>query len=371
MTAPPDSPFILVNELTQEVYPLPANDDVVIGRSRSNDIVLQDASVTRRHTRLRIIRSSIEVVDGGSSNGTYVAGRRVDAAPVRVGDEIRIGGQRLTVRLAPWVSDEPPEPLIVVPADGQIVEHAWRERAVGWAQNDELWAALYLRWRRAVTATPAHLDAEPWVIRAAAWMCSAPMLQYLRRLLARDDAVLWFVGEAYTVIDALLNAAHGIGPLLVLDIVHQRDDRFRTEYAWESLEAQASVEGTDVATWVLRRVPQRATSVMGLIGTVFERSFIARSRWQAVEFLDFMERPSFAEAAEGVVFVLRDSSGQVLTTFRALEEDLITLESTVELRAGQTVEVADPQHLSAEDRAAWVEHLADFEVVQPFVQFGQ
>lgn len=64
----------------------------VIGRSPDCAILLEDDYVSTRHARIVNGDSGLYLEDLGSTNGTYVNGRRI-AAPTTVGteDEIRIG----------------------------------------------------------------------------------------------------------------------------------------------------------------------------------------------------------------------------------------------------------------------------------------
>ena len=63
-----------------------------IGRDGNNDIVLADASVSRRHAIiLRDASGTITIEDGGSSNGILVNGVRLDRATLSPGDQIKIG----------------------------------------------------------------------------------------------------------------------------------------------------------------------------------------------------------------------------------------------------------------------------------------
>ncbi len=55
------------------------NDEIVsIGRGSKNGIVVQDNEVSREHCRLIRLMADYEVMDLGSSNGTYVNGARVE-----------------------------------------------------------------------------------------------------------------------------------------------------------------------------------------------------------------------------------------------------------------------------------------------------
>ena len=73
-----------------------------IGRDADNDVVIDDdTTVSRRHAEILRRGASWIVRDIASSNGTYVAGARVEGeCPLRDGDELRIGSARLVLRMA-------------------------------------------------------------------------------------------------------------------------------------------------------------------------------------------------------------------------------------------------------------------------------
>ena len=63
-----------------------------IGRTSRVDIVLSDDGVSRNHARLSVSEDGlVNVVDLGSTNGTFVNGNRVEVAALRPGDRIGIG----------------------------------------------------------------------------------------------------------------------------------------------------------------------------------------------------------------------------------------------------------------------------------------
>ena len=66
-----------------------------IGRSEEAEIVLLDPSVSRAHAIVEIKRGAAIVRDLGSTNGTFVNGRRVEREGLRDGDELRFGNTRL------------------------------------------------------------------------------------------------------------------------------------------------------------------------------------------------------------------------------------------------------------------------------------
>src|SRR5215208_5825319 len=81
----------------------------VIGRDPSSGIVLDDPEASRRHASVSAAGESITVEDLGSTNGTYVAGERIQGSrQVGSGDRIRIGTTVMEVRVA--AAAPPPAP---------------------------------------------------------------------------------------------------------------------------------------------------------------------------------------------------------------------------------------------------------------------
>ena len=68
------------------------NPEMVIGRSSEADISLNDDGISRRHAKI-VVRpdGSVNIVDLGSTNGTFFNGDRFDVHPLRDGDKIQIG----------------------------------------------------------------------------------------------------------------------------------------------------------------------------------------------------------------------------------------------------------------------------------------
>src|SRR5262249_28948611 len=60
-----------------------------VGRSRENDIVLDDSSVSRRHAMVDVAENGATIADMGSRNGTKVAGQKI-AQAVSIGHKTRI-----------------------------------------------------------------------------------------------------------------------------------------------------------------------------------------------------------------------------------------------------------------------------------------
>lgn len=65
---------------------------IVVGRGSMCDIVLPDASVSRRHAELSVKKTTVTVRDLGSRNGTFVDEERITVCEVIAGQRIRFGG---------------------------------------------------------------------------------------------------------------------------------------------------------------------------------------------------------------------------------------------------------------------------------------
>jgi len=67
----------------------------VVGRDPGCDIVLNDSKCSRRHAVVEDGPEGPVIRDSGSANGIYVNGRKVDQAPLRPGDTVRLGEVQL------------------------------------------------------------------------------------------------------------------------------------------------------------------------------------------------------------------------------------------------------------------------------------
>ncbi len=74
-----------------------AQDEIRVGSSDDNDLVLRDPSVSRRHLSLRLTADGIRVRDLGSTNGVFLNDMRVHDAVVGGGVELLVGATRVRV----------------------------------------------------------------------------------------------------------------------------------------------------------------------------------------------------------------------------------------------------------------------------------
>jgi pSer/pThr/pTyr-binding forkhead associated (FHA) protein len=78
---------------------VPVSGELTLGRENA-DVLLEDDLVSRRHALVRHTGAGLEIVDLGSSNGTFVNGARIQAPQaLHDGDAIRLGGVSLVVDL--------------------------------------------------------------------------------------------------------------------------------------------------------------------------------------------------------------------------------------------------------------------------------
>ena len=71
-----------------------------VGRAPRADFILEAALVSRLHCRLEAGTDHLDVVDLGSTNGTYVNDKKVSRAQLSSGDRLRIGRVELQVEKA-------------------------------------------------------------------------------------------------------------------------------------------------------------------------------------------------------------------------------------------------------------------------------
>lgn len=82
-------------ESGHDLHEFPIRDNISIGRSPSNDLVLSAAKVSRQHAAINKYNNQFIIIDLKSSNGVYVNGKKVEEHPLEDGDEVSIGGYKM------------------------------------------------------------------------------------------------------------------------------------------------------------------------------------------------------------------------------------------------------------------------------------
>ena len=73
-----------------------SKSEITIGRSPTNDIVIEDEKVSRSHARFRFdAQGKAKVIDTGSTNGIRVNGVTIKETMIKPGDVIEIGGSQI------------------------------------------------------------------------------------------------------------------------------------------------------------------------------------------------------------------------------------------------------------------------------------
>ena len=78
-------------------FRLPAGSVKTIGRSTGAEFIVDVALVSRLHCQLTATDASLQVKDLDSTNGTFVNGKRVQAAELKDGDRLGVGRCELVV----------------------------------------------------------------------------------------------------------------------------------------------------------------------------------------------------------------------------------------------------------------------------------
>src|ERR1041384_847569 len=83
--------LLVFSGATSWMFRLPSSGEVVIGRSETADLRIDERSVSRQHARLVIEADGVTITDLGSHNGTYVNKVRITGScTLQANDVIRI-----------------------------------------------------------------------------------------------------------------------------------------------------------------------------------------------------------------------------------------------------------------------------------------
>ncbi len=93
------------NQAVIKVYEI-SKPETTFGRKDTNDIQIDNAAVSGSHGKVVKTGDHYEVLDLGSTNGTYVNGRPVKSSRIKNKDQIRVARHILEV----WSDEDPPEP---------------------------------------------------------------------------------------------------------------------------------------------------------------------------------------------------------------------------------------------------------------------
>ncbi|MEM9188233.1 MAG: FHA domain-containing protein [Myxococcota bacterium] len=101
--------------------PLPSSGGLTVGRAETNDLQLDDASVSRQHLRLRVGADGaapLTAEDLGSQNGIRMRGQRIPVGtpiPFGINEPLQVGAVVLVVTGRAPVDVSPSAPVVVDP----------------------------------------------------------------------------------------------------------------------------------------------------------------------------------------------------------------------------------------------------------------
>ena len=118
--SPRADPHVFVNGPDGQSGEFPLGPSTRIGRHPINTLRLADREISKEHAEIKRVGTDYWVHDLGSSNGTFLNGKRVDRMKLNDGDEILVGGTTLTFHAGavakPAPVAAPPAPKPAKPA---------------------------------------------------------------------------------------------------------------------------------------------------------------------------------------------------------------------------------------------------------------
>lgn len=122
----------------------PVQGSTLVGRTTGCDLRLRESGLSRKHARLLPAAEGIWLEDLGSTNGSFINGRRLQQGLAQVGDEIGFDVMRFRVAAPGKVLDEGPamQPL---PTRGHRRAWAWLVVGIGVLGALALWVASIAR----------------------------------------------------------------------------------------------------------------------------------------------------------------------------------------------------------------------------------
>ncbi len=82
--------LVMFKDNDQRDFPL-SEDRTIIGRRQDCQLRIPTRDVSRQHCELTVANGALKAKDLGSSNGTFVNGKRIAEAKLGPGDRLRIG----------------------------------------------------------------------------------------------------------------------------------------------------------------------------------------------------------------------------------------------------------------------------------------
>jgi hypothetical protein len=72
-----------------------------LGRNAGNELVIEDATISGQHCEITLEDSVVKVRDLNSTNGTFVAGKRIKEAQLQAGQILKVGDVEMSLETNP------------------------------------------------------------------------------------------------------------------------------------------------------------------------------------------------------------------------------------------------------------------------------
>ncbi|NIM14107.1 MAG: FHA domain-containing protein [Candidatus Aminicenantes bacterium] len=150
--------FKLEYTINEEIKTFYLNKDTVTtGKLSGNDLQLSDNSVSRNHCKFVKAKNTYKIIDMGSTNGTYVNGRRVTEKKLEKGDTITIGRTILkflaVTRKETYTDVDDQKISMVVPLSEKLDELKVKEKEEIEVEKLNLLASLTLLGKALIAST--------------------------------------------------------------------------------------------------------------------------------------------------------------------------------------------------------------------------
>lgn len=90
--------LVMFKEKERREFPL-AGEETILGRRQDCSLRIPTKDVSRQHCAVRIKDEKVTAKDLGSSNGTYVNGKRIAEVALAPGDHLRLGPVTFVVQI--------------------------------------------------------------------------------------------------------------------------------------------------------------------------------------------------------------------------------------------------------------------------------
>lgn len=234
-------------------------DETIIGRTMGCDIVIPETRVSRRHAMIRRTEpggNEFEIIDLGSTNGTYLEGERVERALLQNGDKVGIGGRILSFSMLDQAD---------LAYQSRIVQMIHVDELTGLLTKRSLFRALEVeitraqRYRHPVSVLMMDLDHFKRVNdtygHLAGSQCLAEVGKLIRESTRETDVSGRYGGEEFVTFLPESDTAAG---MIVAERIRQSMERRVFHYGDAAYQVQISI---GVATW-----PADGDDVESLVG---------------------------------------------------------------------------------------------------------